>query len=79
MGQLVSGSQGKEVRQLQELLNEVLDEKPPLKVDGIFGPKTNARVVAFQKQAKLAPDGIVGPKTNRALVAAVLTANIRGY
>ena len=42
--------------------NSLLTEQPPLKVDGIFGPKTQARVIAFQKQAKLAPDGIVGPR-----------------
>jgi peptidoglycan hydrolase-like protein with peptidoglycan-binding domain len=78
MGKLAWGSQGNEVRQLQELLNQVLDGESPLKVDGIFGPKTNARVIVFQKQAKLAADGIVGPKTNRALVGAVLSANIRG-
>jgi len=78
MAQLAVGSQGKEVRQLQELLNEVLDERPPLKVDGMFGPKTSARVVAFQKQMRLAPDGVVGPKTNKALVASVLSANLKG-
>ena len=77
MPQLVQGSQGKEVRQLQTLLNEVLDDTPALKVDGIFGPKTGARVVAFQKQAQLAPDGVVGPKTNKALVSAVLAANLK--
>ena len=79
MPQLVQGSQGKEVRQLQTLLNEVLDDTPALKVDGIFGPKTGARVVAFQKQAQLAPDGVVGPKTNKALVSAVLAANLKSW
>lgn len=78
MAQLVQGSQGKEVGQLQTLLNEVLDDTPALKVDGIFGPKTNARVVAFQKQRQLAPDGVVGPKTNKALVSAVLAASLKG-
>ncbi|MBZ5641028.1 MAG: peptidoglycan-binding protein, partial [Acidobacteriia bacterium] len=38
-------------------------------------PKTQARVIAFQKQAKLAPDGIVGPKTTKSLVASVLADN----
>ena len=36
-------------------------------VDGIYGPKTKAAVVAFQKKNKLVPDGIVGPKTLAAL------------
>ncbi len=78
MRDLALYSQGIQVRQLQELLNSVLTEQPFLKVDGIFGPKTQARVIAFQKQAKLVPDGIVGPKTTRALVASVLVDNISG-
>lgn len=77
MPDLALYSQGEQVRQLQELLNSFLTEQPPLKVDGIFGPKTQARVIAFQKQAKLAPDGIVGPMTTKSLVASVLADNIR--
>lgn len=33
------------------------------KVDGTFGPKTEAAVRALQRQHGLVPDGIVGPKT----------------
>ena len=36
-------------------------------VDGIFGAKTRAAVVLFQKKNKLTPDGIVGAKTLKAL------------
>jgi len=32
-------------------------------VDGIFGPKTESAVKAFQKKVKIGVDGIVGPKT----------------
>jgi peptidoglycan hydrolase-like protein with peptidoglycan-binding domain len=72
-------SQGLAVRQLQQILNRLINTQPPLRVDGIFGPKTAGRVVLFQKQANLAPDGIVGPKTNKALVARAMTAAIRAY
>jgi hypothetical protein len=34
-----------------------------LVVDGVFGPKTHARVVEFQKANGLKPDGLVGPIT----------------
>ena len=54
------GSQGDAVRQLQSELNKhgyQLDE------DGIFGSKTKAAVLAFQKANGLGVDGIVGPLT----------------
>ena len=35
----------------------------PGKIDGIFGEKTKAAVLAFQKAAGLKADGIAGPKT----------------
>jgi len=70
---LRSGSTGPHVRDLQQVLNVTVPLQPLLKVDGIFGPMTKARVIAFQKQARLAPDGIVGPVTSKALVGAVLS------
>lgn len=36
-------------------------------VDGIYGPKTRAAVVSFQKKNGLVADGIVGPKTAAAI------------
>jgi peptidoglycan hydrolase-like protein with peptidoglycan-binding domain len=41
----------------------------PGTIDGIFGDKTAAAVVQFQKNSNLNPDGIVGPDTWRALNA----------
>jgi peptidoglycan hydrolase-like protein with peptidoglycan-binding domain len=60
------GETGKRVSDLQSRLN-ALGFKPPLKVDGIFGPKTLAAVREFQKAHGLKVDGLVGPKTTAAL------------
>jgi peptidoglycan hydrolase-like protein with peptidoglycan-binding domain len=49
------GSKGKYVEMVQKVIG--------VKVDGIFGPKTEAAVKAFQRKNGLKPDGIVGPKT----------------
>ena len=60
------GETGKRVSDLQERLNAG-GFKPPLKVDGIFGPKTLAAVKAFQRSHGLKVDGLVGPHTTAAL------------
>lgn len=64
------GSTGDFVKELQEYLNIAADKYPSigkLKVDGIFGPKTKAAVIEFQKLNDLTPDGIVGTNTWEAL------------
>ncbi len=61
------GSQNPEVKQLQQTLNSSLKLTPPLRVDGIFGPRTDAAVRRFQDQNWLQVDGIVGPCTQSAL------------
>jgi len=71
-------SAGEEVRILQEFLNQFIPTPPLLREDGIFGPKTKARVILFQQQAGLVPDGIVGPKTGQALVGRALAITISG-
>jgi len=55
------GSRGEEVRKLQEYLIEkgFLDDV----ADGIFGPKTESAVVAFQGSVGIKQDGIAGPVT----------------
>lgn len=63
---LRSGSRGPDVLYLQGRLN-ARGATPPLVLDGIFGPKTNAAVRAFQGSRGLVVDGIVGPKTWTAL------------
>lgn len=64
MASLSYGSYGTKVRELQESLNKLPPTSlAPLAVDGIFGPKTLARVKEFQANNKLAIDGIVGPLT----------------
>ena len=55
------GSRGDAVRKLQELLNALGYDCGS--VDGIFGNKTKAAVLAFQKANGLGADGIVGPLT----------------
>jgi peptidoglycan hydrolase-like protein with peptidoglycan-binding domain len=40
---------------------------PKLVEDGIFGAKTKARVIEFQRQRGLVPDGVVGARTRAAL------------
>ncbi len=49
------GAQGEAVKLLQARLRA--------KVDGDFGPRTEAAVREFQRMKGLVPDGIVGPKT----------------
>jgi peptidoglycan hydrolase-like protein with peptidoglycan-binding domain len=57
---LTEGSEGRQVQLLQKALGG-------LKVDGIFGPETQAAVEQFQERNGLAVDGIVGPQTAGAL------------
>lgn|GEM_PF-2368114 len=60
--QLKMGDKGDYVKKLQKLLNLIDDAN--LKVDGIFGTKTDNAVRAFQKFFRLKKvDGIVGPET----------------
>ena len=56
------------VRSLQYLLNA---HGAKLTVDGVFGPKTKAAVVAFQHAKGLSASGVVQASTWRALVVTV--------
>lgn len=66
MPQVKQGDRNEAVRHVQQLLNR---RGGNLDVDGIFGPKTHAQVVAFQRHYRLTPDGIVGPNTWAALLS----------
>ena len=59
---------GDDVKALQSMLNVLGFDCGA--VDGIFGDRTKAGVLAFQKARGLVVDGIVGPKTKAALLAA---------
>lgn len=59
---------GDDVRALQEQLTKLGYNCGA--VDGIFGDKTKAGVIAFQTAAGVKVDGVVGPVTQGALTAA---------
>lgn len=63
MADLKKGATGKPVEKAQKALNVY---KAKLKVDGIFGPKTDAATRVFQKASLLKVDGIIGPQTRAA-------------
>ncbi len=67
MQTIKQGSKGSDVKKLQELL--LMDE-----CDGIFGPKTDKVLRAWQSQHGLVSDGICGPKSWEALLATPATA-----
>jgi len=68
-GLLELGDSGAKVKDLQEKLNQLGFNVG--KIDGIFGPKTKAGVIAFQRSQSIAVDGIVGPQTLCTLEKAV--------
>jgi len=60
------GSTGEAVRRIQSCLNHIsirFPSIPILNVDGIFGPRTESAVMAFQRTFGLTADGVVGPIT----------------
>jgi len=61
MANLKEGSSGPEVTRLQQRLKEKGFD--PGRIDGAFGPGTEAALTAFQKSEGLAADGIAGPRT----------------
>jgi len=64
------GSRGLCVEWLQRALHALGFDPGP--IDGIFGPRTEAAVIEFQRTMGIQVDGIVGPQTWAALVNALL-------
>jgi peptidoglycan hydrolase-like protein with peptidoglycan-binding domain len=65
-------SKGHPVPALQYLLRA---RGHPVIVDGIFGPRTEASVKAFQATDQIGVDGIVGPQTWAALIIMVASGS----
>jgi peptidoglycan hydrolase-like protein with peptidoglycan-binding domain len=61
-----SGAKGSVVEELQRRLSDQGFELGS--VDGVFGKKTKAALVAFQKANGLEPDGVYGPLTWRVIL-----------
>jgi hypothetical protein len=59
---LRQGSSGRDVEGLQAALN-INGARPPLVVDGRFGPAVGHALRKFQGANKLVPDGVCGPAT----------------
>ena len=68
--QLQIGAKGVGVRELQERLNNSGAAGKKLRVDGDFGPKTDAGLKTFQTGAKVTANGIADPGTWAKLEAA---------
>lgn len=54
---------GENVKKLQSFLNFRADLRPPLEVDGFFGPETRKAVVDFQASRSIEADGKAGRAT----------------
>jgi peptidoglycan hydrolase-like protein with peptidoglycan-binding domain len=65
-GTIVGATSGDDVREVQEALQDAGFD--PGRIDGVYGPDTEAAVLAFQRVHGLRRDGIVGPDTREALL-----------
>lgn len=61
--EIQEGNTGIAVEQAQCELNANWQGPADIPVDGIFGPQTRDRTIAFQNCTGLTPDGIIGPLT----------------
>jgi peptidoglycan hydrolase-like protein with peptidoglycan-binding domain len=59
------GARNAQVRCIQQTLDRRGIDSGP--IDGIFGSRTRAAVITYQRRAGLHVDGVVGPQTGRSL------------
>lgn len=67
------GSQGEDVRRIQEYLSYISTVYPQIQrvtVSGLYGPQTQSAVIQFQELFGLPGDGVVGPVTWGAIAEA---------
>ena len=74
-GMLGLGSEGAEVKQLQENLIKLGYKLPKYGADGDFGDETLQAILQFQKDKNIEQDGIVGPATKACITAALKSGN----
>ena len=63
LAELDRGCHGGQVRMLQHLLNTSPGHRGTLRLDGLFGPRTDEAVRGYQHRQHLAVDGVVGRDT----------------
>lgn len=63
LAELDRGCHGGQVKLLQHLLNDAGVSRPPLRLDGMFGSRTDQAVRGYQQRHGLLVDGIAGRDT----------------
>lgn len=71
------GSQGTNVKTMQQHLVSLGYSLPRFGVDGYFGSETQSAVTAFQRDHGLSQDGICGPKTWAAIFSALNSSTVQ--
>lgn len=66
-------------KRVQQLLNSRLKPSPMLKVDGVWGSKTEHAVRLFQHVYGLSVDGVVGPLTLKVFETGAVTPSAKHF
>lgn len=61
--ELHAGDPSQDVRIAQQLMDSDLRLRPPLQLDGVFGPLIGAAVIRYQTGRGLAANGVIGHDT----------------